>query len=1060
MRILVGAPLGKNLQPQTYKSGALYRCPITQESHDCEQIITDGRKLPGGAYDLSYDESVELRPPIKNSEIKEDQWLGVNVKSQGLGSKVLVCAHRYIVKEGENQYGRGLCYVLTNDLKFDDSYEPCKGKPVHGLHEAYGFCQVGTSAALLENEMILGTPGPYTWRGTVFVTEIAGEYLERNKAFYYAPQYFNSPVDKYSYLGMGVTGGKYFGNNMSYAAGAPRSEGHGQVIIFNKNTGETASSVLPPKQIIDGEQFGSSFGYELITADINGDGEPDLLVAAPFYFNKSTGGAVYVYQNDKLSLPDTPTLKLTGAAESRFGIAMANMGDINKDRCDDIAIGAPYEGNGVVYIFLGNPQGLSKKPSQVIHAADLGPLGRSLRTFGSSLAAGSDLDDNSYPDLVVGAYGSSAVIALFTRPIINIQTKARGNELKNIDPSKSGCSTDRNTNLTCFTFEACCLIASYEEHISNTKSKELTLLYTIEAETYTNVKKFSRVFFDNEKKRSNVVKRQIMVKPNSRQSCYKETAYIKENTKDIQSSIKFRLNFTIVEQELQSSALIGLNPILNKEQSAVEFEGTFQKDCGYDNVCQSQLVMQTEVDLEMTRDEYELVLGESEEFKINVNITNLADSAYEAQLFFVHQKSITYIAASKTNSVICNRYNETIVSCSLGNPLKRDSVVQVSIRFDPNAIDDDIKKLNFQVFANSTSQLIGELPKASIDINVVKKASLGIGGWARPEQAFYGGEVKGESAMVYMEDVGTSITHTYQVYNEGPWKATNVTVHISWPHQVANDKPQGKWLLYLESQPIVESLHQSKCSVVNSNDINPLKLKMSEVNHFDGDTLPPESFMLHPNRSGASYTYTGQRSFVSSKKVTSTSDEKIHSFNSEAHLNRVKRDRAKIIRPEHLYDKDGKKHDVVIMDCEKNTAKCIHIRCDLFNMPQKTEAYIHVKARLWNSTLVSDYPRVDLVKIVSRARIIIPKEAFIEQIGDKTRIQLETKAYPELLDQVRDSSTPWWIIAVSVACGILLLILLAAVMYRCGFFKRRRPDPTLSGNIEKSSEHKPFLGDK
>lgn len=41
-------------------------------------------------------------------------------------------------------------------------------------------------------------------------------------------------------------------------------------------------------------------------------------------------------------------------------------------------------------------------------------------------------------------------------------------------------------------------------------------------------------------------------------------------------------------------------------------------------------------------------------------------------------------------------------------------------------------------------------------------------------------------------------------------------------------------------------------------------------------------------------------------------------------------------------------------------------------MPSKAEAYIHVKARLWNSTLVADYPRVDLVKIVSSAQISIP----------------------------------------------------------------------------------------
>lgn len=48
-------------------------------------------------------------------------------------------------------------------------------------------------------------------------------------------------------------------------------------------------------------------------------------------------------------------------------------------------------------------------------------------------------------------------------------------------------------------------------------------------------------------------------------------------------------------------------------------------------------------------------------------------------------------------------------------------------------------------------------------------------------------------------------------------------------------------------------------------------------------------------------------------------------------------------------------------------------------MPSKSEAYIHIKARLWNSTLVADYPRVDLVKIVSSAQISIPEVFNIKQ---------------------------------------------------------------------------------
>lgn len=50
----------------------------------------------------------------------------------------------------------------------------------------------------------------------------------------------------------------------------------------------------------------------------------------------------------------------------RFGFALTNLGDLNKDKYEDIAIGAPYEGKGAVYIYLGSKNGIIKTPSQVI----------------------------------------------------------------------------------------------------------------------------------------------------------------------------------------------------------------------------------------------------------------------------------------------------------------------------------------------------------------------------------------------------------------------------------------------------------------------------------------------------------------------------------------------------------------------------------------------------------------------------------------------------------------------------------------------------------------------
>lgn len=294
--------------------------------------------------------------------------------------------------------------------------------------------------------------------------------------------------------------------------------------------------------VIDGEQFASNFGYELATADLNGDSLPDLIVAAPFFFGRHEGGAVYIYQNENHHLPKTPSLKLTGKLESRFGLALANLGDINKDGCEDLAVGAPYEDDGVVYIYLGSKDGLVSKPSQIISATDLGLLSSPIKTFGSSLSGGIDLDNNTYPDLLIGAYASSAAVALLARPITNIKTEVQSTELRNIDPASGGCRSDPETNLTCFSIKACCSIEPYE----SVPIKTLDLVYTIEAETYNNKKKFSRVFFGPDfEKRTNIVKRRIQVLTNGIMDCHEEVIYVKDNTRDIQSAINvsFQSNY-------------------------------------------------------------------------------------------------------------------------------------------------------------------------------------------------------------------------------------------------------------------------------------------------------------------------------------------------------------------------------------------------------------------------------------------------------------------------------------------------------------------------------------
>ncbi|XP_065080048.1 integrin alpha-PS1 isoform X2 [Ochlerotatus camptorhynchus] len=1041
--VLVGAPLGQNLQPATNRSGALFKCPITQLSNDCEQIKTDGRR--------SDDEDDDSLAPPGMDELKTNQWLGVTVKSGGKENKIFVCAHRYMkvhdrgkAKENGLHLGQGLCYVLNNDFTFGFAVEVCLGRSIEREHEQYAFCQAGTSGMILDDgTAVIGTPGVMIWKGTVFAVEVDGEFLSRDKTQYYgAHDNADSPVPNYSYLGMSVTGGKYFGDYMSYAGGAPRARGNGQVILFsNRNK---RNPILKEREL-RGEQFGSSFGYEMATADVNGDHAPDILVAAPFYFSKSEGGAVYVFQNMNNNFSDSYTTKLTGKLESRFGMAIANLGDINKDGCEDIAVGAPYEGNGVVYIYLGTPDGLSTKPSQVISSSSLGLNVPTLKTFGGSLSGGIDLDNNTYPDLVIGAYDSAAITTLLARPITNIKTSVVSDELEKIDPAKPGCRADPTANATCFSFKACCSIEPYEESgHSSSQTQHLKLIYTIEAETYNNLKKFSRVYFGPDtRNRSNILRKQLSVVTNGRQECREEIVYIKDNTRDIQNPIRFRLNYTILDNTLPASALDTLDPILDQTQADRTFEATFQKDCGPDGICQSKIDVNAKLSLEKQADNsYSLVLGHDRSILLNVSVSNLADSAYETHLFVKHDPSISY---SGTKSLYtCTQFNATLVDCSLGNPMRRNTEAKLSLRFDPQRVDDLVAKLSFQVFVNTTSALLeGTKHSTTLGVNVIKRAKISISGAAHPEQTFYGGEVKGESAMETVEDIGTAVQHIYQIYNDGPWRAPKVQVNIQWPHQVANDKPQGKWLLYLTDTPSVDATNGGDCVVDPNSAINPLGLKKTSVLN---ELMQMERYTQRAHNK--SLTFSAEKSErLSFAKQTSFSS-------SDNTLNRVRRDRSMIIRAERLTDKDGKQTDIVHMDCKRNTAKCISIVCNVYDVQPKAQVLINVTARLWNSTLVSDYPRVDLVKIASIARI---KVFEVHQDHPFDSVTVETLAYPELLDQAGDGSIPLWVYIVAIVGGLLAFAVLTYILWKCGFFKRRRPDPTLSGNLEKNSESKPFI---
>eukprot|EP00058_Branchiostoma_floridae_P023516 XP_002609006.1 hypothetical protein BRAFLDRAFT_84822 [Branchiostoma floridae] len=367
-RLLVGAPRANwTHAPDLERPGALYRCPL--DSHNCSQVVVDTEGSRSGTKRM-----VE----IKYRDNKNNMWLGATVRTHQ--DRVVVCGPMW-----KNAYFRrytilnGICYEMDASLKTDTVQKrmPCLGdQPTtvthplgHQINEGgdytYGKCQTGLAALYTQNgsKLVLGAPGGYDWTGTL--STYTGSYQTTGHPETWDPWPEGGAVKQPhdSYIGFSLAAGKFFGDGVEYiAAGAPRHQHRGAVVFFQETTGNDGA--LQPTNTLKGTQLASGFGYSMVALDLTNDGVTDLLVGAPVYLEKGVGGAVYLY-----STRDKATLQLvtmlTGPPASHFGLSLSSAGDLNGDGFTDIAVGAPNEGSGAVYIYHGTKSGLKENYAQV-----------------------------------------------------------------------------------------------------------------------------------------------------------------------------------------------------------------------------------------------------------------------------------------------------------------------------------------------------------------------------------------------------------------------------------------------------------------------------------------------------------------------------------------------------------------------------------------------------------------------------------------------------------------------------------------------------------------------
>lgn len=160
----------------------------------------------------------------------------------------------------------------------------------------------------------------------------------------------------------------------------------------------------------------ASFQAEHLLGDLDADGVSDLAVGAPWDDDGgSNKGAVWILLmnangtvTSHKKISETSGEGFTGPLSGSFGSSLCAIGDLDNDAVPDLAVG---EHNGVWILFM-NADGSVKGSQQITEGVGgfTGPLGQFDR-FGASIgafdASGYDDLDDGVTDLVVGAPGTS-----------------------------------------------------------------------------------------------------------------------------------------------------------------------------------------------------------------------------------------------------------------------------------------------------------------------------------------------------------------------------------------------------------------------------------------------------------------------------------------------------------------------------------------------------------------------------------------------------------------------------------------------------------------------------
>lgn len=710
--ILVGAPRAQSTlvnQRLVNETGAVYKCSL--ETEKCYPYI----------FDLNGNTHVENQDLAYNSEKKDYQMLGAAM--DGLGSesdRFVVCAPKLIgnLETSDHYLLHGICYWVADT----ESEQPKGVRTITPLrqrslqifkvndtlnHFYYMYGEQGFGVHVSDNneEILMGAPGVYNWKGTVIrykanerpdlgglsrrdETAVTHSILKRQTMEYSSevPNPHYSGLNDDSYFGYAVSSGYLMGNEdprIFYVASAPQANGQtGQVYLFTiTNIGiETQIKTLYE---FKGTSMGEYFGYTLLVEDFNGDNLPDVAIAAPFY--SKTGdyenGAVYIFLNlgNVSKLKDSMNIIIlliyfscTLSCKLLSPVTLLKVVDLeflyqkletlmemdttvsfcceSLHNCKysiykiflDIAIGAPFEDNGVVYVHLGGAKGVTTTASQKLLAPETAPNGM----FGHALSRGVDIDGNGYKDLAVGSPNTEMVYVFKSYPVIKVLATITPNK-KEISLNDAGFQVN-----VCVKFESRYPI-DYDIKLNIQMSVDMQL----------NRASFSKT--DAQKILNNTLD------INNVNHCFEFDVYVKSTLSDIFKPIVVEMKYDLIDKIPEANGsfcekCVAIDP---NDPKTVTNKIAFSTGCAGDR-CLSDLIVRGEP----LNFKPPYVLGSSRTIAIKYEISNVGETAYLTQLKITIPTNVTQFSRTPPNCKI-DLVGEMLCDIGLGKPLAMNEKV-------------------------------------------------------------------------------------------------------------------------------------------------------------------------------------------------------------------------------------------------------------------------------------------------------------------------------------------------------------------------------------------------